>query len=79
MIKDIFKNMKTEKKCARCGETKDVDLFRNESRGKLQKKNYCIECDDEYNRAHYAKNKEKRIKQVLERRRIQKQRELGVE
>jgi hypothetical protein len=52
--------MKT-KKCAYCEQDLDLARFRwkNKEKGWLQP--YCIDCNKEYNRSHYVKNKAKYI------------------
>lgn len=52
------------KKCSYCKKEKDISLFRA-GRGKLNKKNYCIICDDKKSKENYIKNKGKRISQSI--------------
>lgn len=59
-------NIETNNKvCSKCKKEKNLSEFRK-GRGKLNKKNYCIPCDDAYNKELYEKNKEFRKLQVQE-------------
>jgi hypothetical protein len=46
------------KLCSKCKKEKPLAEFRNQTKGKYGKKNYCIICDDENARKLYEKNRE---------------------
>jgi hypothetical protein len=52
--------MKT-KICSKCKKEKFLDEFRNNLKGKFQKKAYCIICDDIYQKELYLRHRELRI------------------
>jgi hypothetical protein len=48
-----------EKKCAKCGEVKPLDLFSNNKTKKDGKQSQCKKCSRELNRKWYLENAEK--------------------
>lgn len=51
--------------CSKCNQEFSIINFRK-GNGKYRKKNYCIPCDDAYNKSHYNSNKDLRILQIEE-------------
>ena len=56
--------MQTTKKCVKCHIDKPLQEFSNQQRGKYGKKSYCKQCDRQYNQTNYYKNKKRRISQI---------------
>lgn len=56
----------TSKKCAKCKEEKLLSEFRNCKKGKYGVHGYCKICQDLKSKISYEKNKDKRLKQILD-------------
>jgi uncharacterized protein YlaI len=56
--------IKITKKCSVCGQEKNLDEFRKQSKNKDGLKYYCKECDDEWNRKNYQTKKDKILEGV---------------
>ena len=54
-----------DKKCSRCKQVKLLNEFRNQTKGKYGKKNYCKICDDKNAKELYNRNKDIRKLQVI--------------
>lgn len=64
--------MQQYKECKVCGEEKPLDEFNWQSKGKLNRKYLCKECQKEYDKKYYKQNRKKKIERVKERRRANK-------
>lgn len=53
------------KTCRKCDKPKELDCFRDNKKTKDRKFPWCRECQDERNKSLYAKNKQKRLAQIL--------------
>ncbi len=62
----IENNETTLKKCAKCQTEKILLEFRKCKTGKFGVHSYCKLCQDLISKESYIKNKEKRLKQILE-------------
>lgn len=59
-------NIVLSKVCSSCKNEKNASEFRKQSRNKDGLKYVCKQCDDNKQRELYLRNREKRIKQVID-------------